>query len=87
MYVCVCVDIALFLYLVVGAICLLLVSSTVTMAVPFALGKIIDIIYTRDPVQMKQNLNTLCATLFCVFLIGSICNFGRVYLMNVSGRF
>lgn len=69
-----------------GAICLLLVSSTVTMAVPFALGKIIDIIYTKDPVQMKQNLNTLCATLLCVFLVGSLCNFGRVYLMNVSGQ-
>lgn len=75
------------LFCFAGAICLLLVSSTVTMAVPFALGKVIDIIYTADPNQMRQNLNTLCSVLLGVFLIGSVCNFGRVYLMTVSGKY
>uniref|UniRef100_A0A1B6CL44 ABC transmembrane type-1 domain-containing protein n=1 Tax=Clastoptera arizonana TaxID=38151 RepID=A0A1B6CL44_9HEMI len=69
-----------------GAICLLLVSSTVTMAVPFALGKVIDVIYTADPNQMRQNLNNLCSILLGVFVVGGICNFGRVYLMTVSGH-
>uniref|UniRef100_A0A1B6FPA5 ATP-binding cassette sub-family B member 10, mitochondrial n=1 Tax=Cuerna arida TaxID=1464854 RepID=A0A1B6FPA5_9HEMI len=69
-----------------GAIALLLVSSTVTMAIPFALGKVIDIIYTEDSKQMRSNLNALCATLLGVFILGGLCNFGRVYLMNLSGQ-
>lgn len=68
-----------------GAIGLLIVSSTVTMAVPFALGRVIDIIYTEDSSNMRHNLNKLCLSLTIVFLIGAVCNFGRVYLMNLSG--
>ena len=56
------------------------------MAVPFALGKVIDLIYTSDPEIMKQNLDRLTITLFCIFLFGGACNFGRVYLMNISGK-
>ncbi|CAH0392928.1 unnamed protein product [Bemisia tabaci] len=69
-----------------GAICLLLVSSTVTMAVPFSLGKVIDIIYTSDSEKMKDNLNFVCAILIGVFVLGATCNFGRVYLMNMTGN-
>lgn len=56
------------------------------MAVPFALGKVLDFIYSSDKDKMRQNLNNLAALLFVVFLIGGACNFGRVYLMNISGR-
>ncbi|XP_065208672.1 ATP-binding cassette sub-family B member 10, mitochondrial-like [Planococcus citri] len=69
-----------------GAIGLLFISSTVTMAVPFALGKVIDVIYTKDSAKMRENLNKLCLTLTGVFLLGAACNFGRVYLMNLSGQ-
>lgn len=55
------------------------------MAVPFALGKVIDIIYTDDSEQLRRNLNVVCAILLGVFVIGGLCNFGRVYLMSVSG--
>lgn len=57
------------------------------MAVPFALGRIIDIIYTNDQSKMRENLNKLCASLTVVFFVGALCNFGRVYLMNLSGIF
>lgn len=70
---------------VVGAVCLLLVSSSVTMAVPFCLGRVIDIIYTGDPLKMRENLTTLSVVLLGVFLVGGLCNFGRVYLMSISG--
>ena len=30
-----------------GAVCLLLISSAVTMVVPFGIGRVIDIIYTK----------------------------------------
>ncbi|XP_078045934.1 ATP-binding cassette sub-family B member 10, mitochondrial isoform X1 [Augochlora pura] len=69
-----------------GAIAFLLVSSAVTMAVPFCLGKIIDIIYTKDTENMRKNLNQLCIVLFGVFVVGAICNFARVYLMSTMGH-
>ncbi|XP_039294386.1 LOW QUALITY PROTEIN: ATP-binding cassette sub-family B member 10, mitochondrial [Nilaparvata lugens] len=69
-----------------SAIFLLLISSAITMSVPFALGKVIDLIYTSDVVKMKENLLKLSLVLFGVFLVGGLCNFGRVYLMNVSGH-
>ena len=68
-----------------GAICLLLVSSSVTMAVPFFLGKVIDVIYTTDTEKMKDNLNKLCIGLLGIFVVGGLCNFGRIYLMSISG--
>ncbi|XP_042868828.1 ATP-binding cassette sub-family B member 10, mitochondrial-like isoform X1 [Penaeus japonicus] len=69
-----------------GAISLLAISSTITMAVPFALGHVIDIIYTADPTAMKQNLDRVCLALSGIFLLGASANFGRVYLMNVAGQ-
>ncbi|CAL8111742.1 unnamed protein product [Orchesella dallaii] len=69
-----------------GAILLLVVSSTVTMAVPFCLGKVIDIVYTgQDKQATKNNLDKVCLGLLGIFLIGGVCNFGRVYLMQTSG--
>lgn len=71
-----------------GAIGFLIISSSVTMAVPFSLGKVLDIIYdsTSDMVGAKEKLDALCLMLCGVFLIGGLCNFGRVYLMSISGQ-
>ncbi|XP_008192744.1 ATP-binding cassette sub-family B member 10, mitochondrial isoform X2 [Tribolium castaneum] len=70
-----------------GAICFLLVSSTVTMSIPFSLGKVLDIIYSssENSDEARAKLNKVCGVLLCVFVLGAICNFGRVYLMSVSG--
>lgn len=56
------------------------------MAVPFCLGRVIDIIYTADHQKMRESLTILSAVLLAVFLVGGLCNFGRVYLMSVSGN-
>ncbi|XP_059482569.1 ATP-binding cassette sub-family B member 10, mitochondrial [Neocloeon triangulifer] len=69
-----------------AAMVLLLGSSTVSMAVPFSLGKVVDILYTSVGGQPADKLLPLCTVLLGVFAIGSLCNFGRVYLMNVSGQ-
>lgn len=69
-----------------GAITFLLVSSAVTMVVPFCLGNLIDIIYTSDKENIKENLNRLCVILFGVFVVGGLCNFCRVYLMTITGH-
>ncbi|CAH1390323.1 unnamed protein product [Nezara viridula] len=71
---------------IAGGVLLLLVSSTVTMSVPIALGKVIDIIYDADTGHMRENLNIICAALLAVFIVGGLCNFGRVYLMNISAQ-
>lgn len=72
-----------------GAIGFLIISSGVTMAVPFALGQVLDIIYasTGDLGAAREKLDALCFMLCGVFLVGGLCNFGRVYLMSISGEF
>ncbi|XP_072031210.1 ATP-binding cassette sub-family B member 10, mitochondrial-like [Amphiura filiformis] len=70
-------------------ICLLFISSAVTISVPFALGKVIDIIYTSSQGEggtMMGRLRHLCGVLTVVFICGALANFGRVYLMNTSGQ-
>ncbi|XP_017890496.1 ATP-binding cassette sub-family B member 10, mitochondrial [Ceratina calcarata] len=69
-----------------GAITFLIISSAVTMAVPFCLGKLIDTIYTTDKKDVEKDLNRLCVILFGVFLVGGLCNFARVYLMSTTGH-
>ncbi|XP_034193281.1 ATP-binding cassette sub-family B member 10, mitochondrial isoform X2 [Osmia lignaria lignaria] len=56
------------------------------MAVPFSLGKLIDIVYTTEKERMKEKLNQLCIILFGVFLVGGICNFCRVYLISTAAH-
>lgn len=74
--------------MILGAVVLLIISSTVTMAIPFSLGKVLDIIYTssEDAQAARTRLNHVCGALLCVFVLGAICNFGRVYLMSTIGE-
>ena len=78
----------MFFVFLTGAIGLLFISSAVTMSVPFCMGKIIDIIYTssQDTTQMVETLSYVCKILCGVFLLGGAANFGRVYLIQVSGK-
>ena len=71
---------------VTGGVGLLLISSAVTMAVPFGIGKVIDIIYTQESGDMLERLWGFCKMLLLVFVIGAVANMGRVYLMRTSGK-
>ncbi|CRK97642.1 CLUMA_CG011027, isoform A [Clunio marinus] len=71
---------------IIAAIGCLVISSSITMAVPFGLGKILDIIYSSESANdsgiAKNKLNQFCLFLSVIFIIGGVTNFGRVYLFN-----
>jgi len=66
------------------------------MSVPFALGRIIDLIYSLDQLKtgteeeqkasVNDRLKKVCLGLSGIFVLGGLCNFGRIYLMRVSGQ-
>lgn len=74
--------------MLLGAIGLLLISSAVTISVPFAMGKVIDTIYksSQDTSKMMEDLSLLCKVLVVVFFCGAAANFGRIFLMETSGE-
>jgi len=57
------------------------------MAVPFGIGRVIDIIYTtaKDG-HMVERLTNFCQILLIIFVMGALANFGRIYLMQTSGK-
>lgn len=77
--------------LVLGAaIGCLVISSAITMSVPFALGKILDIIFDKEGTQGAETLDRLknfSAILLGIFVVGGLANFGRVYLFNSACKF
>lgn len=54
------------------------------MAVPYGLGRILDIIYSGNQSKdnAKEKLKNFSLILVGVFLVGGLANFGRVYLFN-----
>uniref|UniRef100_A0A1Q3FA45 ATP-binding cassette sub-family B member 10, mitochondrial n=1 Tax=Culex tarsalis TaxID=7177 RepID=A0A1Q3FA45_CULTA len=69
---------------IAGGVTCLMISSAITMSVPFGLGKILDIIYSTSTETgiAKEKLDQFCLLLAGVFLLGGLANFGRVYLFS-----
>jgi ATP-binding cassette, subfamily B (MDR/TAP), member 10 len=65
---------------------LLVISSGITMAVPFFIGKLIDFVQSGDKETMKEKLKYISLLMAGVFLIGAVANFGRVYIIQSSGQ-
>lgn len=70
-------------YLIAAVGCLV-VSSAVTLGVPRAIGKLMDMIVLDE--FPKEKLHALCFALFGIFAIGGLANFGRIYLMNSASK-
>lgn len=67
----------------------LLMSSAVSMSVPFSIGKILDI--ATQPEGSKEllfgmDINTFYAALAAVLATGAACNFGRIIILRVVGE-
>ena len=68
------------------AMMFLIISSSVTMAVPFGIGKLIDFLQTGDKETMQTNLKQITMAMTIVFVIGALANFGRVYMIQSTGQ-
>ncbi|XP_017479314.1 PREDICTED: ATP-binding cassette sub-family B member 10, mitochondrial-like isoform X2 [Rhagoletis zephyria] len=69
---------------IAGAMGCLIISSAITMSVPFALGKILDIIFDKKETNADtmKKLKDFSLVLFGIFVIGGLTNYLRVYLFN-----
>ena len=72
----------------VGAMCLLVVSSAVTMSVPFSIGRVFDMLFgdLSDPASTLSRITAFSKVLLGVFAIGGLANFGRVLLIQSAGN-
>jgi ATP-binding cassette subfamily B (MDR/TAP) protein 10 len=68
------------------ALFLLVISSSVTMSVPFFIGKLIDFVQSGDKAEMKKKLRDISLILTGVFIVGALANFGRVYIIQSTGQ-
>ncbi|XP_064467224.1 ATP-binding cassette sub-family B member 10, mitochondrial-like [Ornithodoros turicata] len=69
------------------AVLFLCVSSSVMIAFPFCVGKVIDVIYTSATEdELRRNLRWICQLLGGIVVVAGFANFGRVYLMNTSAQ-
>nr|CAB3219623.1 ATP-binding cassette sub-family B member 9-like [Phallusia mammillata] len=70
-----------------GAIALLVVSSSITLAVPFCMGKIIDLVQSIANDAMPQSeMQPVVTGLCALFVLGAVANAGRIYLLQTSGQ-
>ncbi|TBU40304.1 P-loop containing nucleoside triphosphate hydrolase protein [Dichomitus squalens] len=69
------------------AIGLLLVSSAVSMSVPFTIGRLIDYFSSTNPeIPFGLSLGQASAILLLLFTAGATANAGRAMLMRLSGQ-
>ena len=71
------------------AVGLLLISSSISMALPFSIGKIMDIA-TKGPGEGNElfglSLETFYTGLGCILAIGACANFGRIIVLRIVGE-
>ncbi|XP_023162303.1 ATP-binding cassette sub-family B member 10, mitochondrial [Drosophila hydei] len=69
--------------LLMGLACLV-ISSTITMSVPYFLGKVIDIVFNKNGMDESavSSLQDYSKMLVGIFVIGGLANFSRVYLFG-----
>ncbi|KAG7120451.1 ABC multidrug transporter mdr2 like protein [Verticillium longisporum] len=71
------------------AIVFLVVSSSVTMSIPFSVGRILDIV-TKDPAEDARLFGLTLPHFFIglgtILTIGAMANFGRIILLRIIGE-
>ncbi|KZT04839.1 uncharacterized protein LAESUDRAFT_703148 [Laetiporus sulphureus 93-53] len=66
---------------------LLVISSTVSMSIPFTIGKLIDFFTSSQPqIPLGLSLGQASVLLLLLFTVGAAANAGRAMLMRISGQ-
>ena len=69
------------------AVTLLLISSSITMAVPFSIGKIMDVATKTDTdLIFGLSPSTFYITLGSVLAVGAAANYGRIIILRIVGE-
>ena len=72
------------------AFILLLISSSITMSIPFSIGKILDMATSSGAEEGKMLLGlsvpTFYTALGAVLLVGAVANFGRIIILRIVGE-
>jgi putative ABC transport system ATP-binding protein len=67
----------------------LLISSSITMSIPFSIGKILDLA-TKDPAEgatlLGLQINQFYAALACLLTLGAAANYGRIIILRIVGE-
>ena len=78
-----------------AAFVLLLVSSSITMSIPFSIGKILDIATAggaagvtggSEAMLFGLNITTFYAALASVLAVGAVSNYGRIIILRIVGE-
>ncbi|KAJ1729294.1 ATP-binding cassette permease mdl1 [Coemansia biformis] len=70
-----------------GAVGLLFVSSSITMVVPFSMGRIVDIVTNAGTaVPFGLTLGQLFTGMGALFAVGAVANTGRIMLIRTAGE-
>ncbi|KAL6863208.1 ATP-binding cassette permease mdl1 [Amphichorda felina] len=68
----------------------LVISSSVTMSIPFSVGRILDISTTKGDIEDIEifgfTLKQFFFSLGCILTVGAMANFGRVILLRIVGE-
>ncbi|KAF8857180.1 ABC transporter-like protein [Acephala macrosclerotiorum] len=71
------------------AFAFLLISSTITMSIPFSIGKILDLA-TKDPSEGSTlfglDIGQFYIALGCVLTLGAAANYGRIIILRIVGE-
>ncbi|CZR70169.1 probable multidrug resistance protein 2 [Phialocephala subalpina] len=71
------------------AFAFLLISSTITMSIPFSIGKILDLA-TKDPAEGSTlfglEIGQFYLALGCVLTLGAAANYGRIIILRIVGE-
>ncbi|THV49554.1 hypothetical protein BGAL_0189g00070 [Botrytis galanthina] len=67
----------------------LLISSSITMSIPFSIGKILDLA-TKDPSEGEKlfglDISQFFIALACVLTMGAAANYGRIIILRIVGE-
>lgn len=72
-----------------AAVALLLISSAVSMTIPFSIGKFIDAAAATDPAKQQLygfDVQTLYIALGGVLIVGATASYGRIVILRIVGE-